>query len=181
MRRLPPNLVTLLCVLLCVVVSGLGVRGAWHRAAIRYEGPTACWCVWSGGGSTGSWGAWGEGLRDVPPGSGRAGWRRNQPTPPDWMTWLDDSHWHPAFTFAGFFVGVGRSTPHVKLDGRWTIQLPLWFPIVLTAALPAARLVGLARARRARRAGLCPRCGYDLRATPGRCPECGTPAAGKEA
>ena len=46
------------------------------------------------------------------------------------------------------------------------------------AALPfataaAAGVLRWDRRRRRRRAGQCPRCGYDVRATPQRCPECG--------
>ncbi len=49
-----------------------------------------------------------------------------------------------------------------------------WFVI---GAIPAVGVLivcrrGLVR-RRLRRAGCCSNCGYDLRATPGRCPECG--------
>jgi hypothetical protein len=49
----------------------------------------------------------------------------------------------------------------------WALALPL-------AAWPAAWWL---LARRRARAGLCPRCGYDLRATPDRCPECGATSA----
>ena len=49
-----------------------------------------------------------------------------------------------------------------------------WWLALLTAALPTWRL--FAR-RRHRRAGVCRRCGYDMRATPELCPECGTTAA----
>jgi hypothetical protein len=53
----------------------------------------------------------------------------------------------------------------------------LWLIAALCAALPVARFAtSICRpvARRHRRQrGLCPACGYDLRATPVRCPECG--------
>jgi hypothetical protein len=51
------------------------------------------------------------------------------------------------------------------------VLIPLWLPAALFAVLPAARLYRRIRPRYA--GGLCPTCGYDLRASEGRCPECG--------
>ena len=65
----------------------------------------------------------------------------------------------------------------------WTVGFPLPVPLAVTSYLSLHGLAhGVARSRRGarQRLGLCRSCGYDLRATPGRCPECGTAAAGKE-
>jgi hypothetical protein len=57
-------------------------------------------------------------------------------------------------------------------------QVPVWHFIVVFAVLPACwlavHLSDRRRDRRYRRAGLCRSCGYNLRATAGQCPECGS-------
>jgi hypothetical protein len=58
----------------------------------------------------------------------------------------------------------------------WNLVVPHWLVAATAAVPPLIWLLLLRRIRRARklaRRGLCPKCGYDLRATPDRCPECG--------
>jgi hypothetical protein len=56
------------------------------------------------------------------------------------------------------------------------VSAPCWLLVLVAGAWPAARALPRIRRRRRRRLGLCPACGYNLRATPDRCPECGVPA-----
>lgn len=57
------------------------------------------------------------------------------------------------------------------------LAMPYWFPGCTFAILPIGWLLIRIKRRRRRLAGICISCGYDLRATPNRCPECGSISA----
>ena len=55
-------------------------------------------------------------------------------------------------------------------------SVPVWPAAAATGCLLLATITPDLVGRRQRRDGRCRRCGYDLRASPGRCPECGAAA-----
>jgi hypothetical protein len=94
-----------------------------------------------------------------------------------WDTsWANPTHRLPL----GFAYGINppndpTAAPYFHIVGPW------YWPVIFTAVLPLIWLAMFVRDRRKRRREqqlhLCPKCGYDLRATPTGCPECGTSVA----
>src|SRR5215208_7193534 len=81
-------------------------------------------------------------------------------------------HWR----FAGFEKGYGESRRATYTIWEHVFVVPYWFLALLFSVTPSLWLRAARHRRAARRWGrdvLCAHCGYDLRATPGRCPECG--------
>jgi hypothetical protein len=60
------------------------------------------------------------------------------------------------------------------LDDAHVWSVPAWLAVAVSAILPAVRMRAWKLRRRLKTMGRCVVCGYDLRATPLRCPECGT-------
>ena len=93
--------------------------------------------------------------------------------------WSTTAQWR----FAGFGLVTNKGTiaaPRKSArPGAWqntVVLVPHWAFLVLFAIPVGLRIRPEMRAWRSARGQLCPTCGYDLRATPERCPECGTAA-----
>jgi hypothetical protein len=111
------------------------------------------------------------------PRSGR--WLRSTEQPRSWSPWPVDRH-VLGFEYTSFDVIDGDD--RTRIFAVFAFVLPFWSVVTLFATAPAMRFVSIVRARRRRHrrfAGLCQHCGYDLRASPGRCPECGALAEQK--
>ena len=114
---------------------------------------------------------------------------RGPPPPPKPWQWRDDEYYdtmsdffdgrQPTWSWLGvaYFTppdssGTYRSTRPRSYQRTITrVRVSLGVPLLAATVLPALWLTR--RYLRRRPSGLCPKCGYDLRATPNRCPECG--------
>jgi hypothetical protein len=91
-------------------------------------------------------------------------------------------HWTLGYlrstSFSLSFSSTPIVTPIVGVDEMGTgWMFPAWFVVLLTALLPGYRILLAGRRTKAQKRmslNQCVHCGYDLRATPDRCPECGT-------
>jgi hypothetical protein len=95
------------------------------------------------------------------------------------------SPWQLRTTEFGVWRGAVRWSRVTYYVGAWEVSgrpekelaIDCWIVVLAAALLPIARSGPAVRAwvlrRRNAQRGLCPACGYDLRATPDRCPECG--------
>ena len=105
---------------------------------------------------------------------GLRGWtlsiERYDPAQPQWIDQPAVTRWHAA----GFKASQSFSRSGDGSLMEWAaVAIPYW--AIAVAALPLPLLVlgpGVMRRRR-KKAGRCEGCGYDLRATLSRCPECG--------
>jgi hypothetical protein len=148
-------------------------KGSWKDTSIKPIRTTEDYGKWPGASSTSptrpwSWtekpyararlraDAWGPDLHRALPG----------------ITMIDVARQRTFDNFDGSML-----TYHLTGRRAW---IPYWLVVAITGLLPAWRT--FARHRRSRRSllNLCPACGYDLRATPNRCPECGAVPTARE-
>jgi len=95
----------------------------------------------------------------------------------DYDVGFDAQHHPHHYAALGAQLVIASSHDYPGSRAYLFAKIPLW--LLLLLALPAPALVArraLVSRRRAAR-GLCLACGYDLRGSISRCPECGTPMA----
>lgn len=180
------NFFTLLSLLLFVIFSGL-----WLRSMTRFEQLSFWYARWPQGNEARTMHlsvAWYSTTLRVNvihehfpqvyflgwPAGRMDGFRDSRPAGLRWVFMGEPETWAlngypPGFAFRYGLYGQRPNPP----GEQWVLQVRAWLPPLLSALLPGVWVYRRYKSRKDKRAGLCPVCGYDLRATPTRCPECG--------
>jgi hypothetical protein len=175
-RRILFNTLTAISLILALATAGLWVRSyyvadllVWYRRdgdfAVHHRIGFGC------GGVTIAWVTGGK--YDA-----STGWPPFEYSPLDALR-TDDSEWDwsrearkrlSAFTWerTNFWT-----SPEMIPGANYLFQFPAWAPMLVLIVLPTLHLAVLIRGKRRTKSGLCPACGYDIRANPQRCSECG--------
>lgn len=170
MKRRLFNLAAAVSLGVSVAAVVFAVRGIWSSDWVGYGGESRSWMVASIG-SSGLYTFWWDASVTA------EGWyagseQRVRPyfeaPPVDVMNWLGLS-FELGRTSRGKTSLFGGNRSYVALI------VPHWMLAIAASVLPGVWMFKRMRARR-RIAGRCSNCGYDLRATPERCPECGVAA-----
>ena len=170
MRRGVFTLASALSLLLCVAAAVLWVRSGRTLDMVGYH-----WWRYTGheygfGFTSGRGGLqieWSHYRQSVPPERDRRWTHFVRLNPAYAGTLPGRSPWHHPFSFDRYGSSTGA-------DQVSELVLPIWTFLFGFAILPTLWLFALLRTRRRAQSFHCSKCGYDLRATPDRCPECGT-------
>jgi hypothetical protein len=164
-----------LSLVICVATAVLWVRSYWFDDEVHMYGPNDGYgCSSWGGNLMFIWGPTYHGFKAIP-----------YPAKMEWeyLTAKTTSLGASSITvakyrrLASFGFAYDPNQP-VQGNGRiyysgYRLFLPHWLFCLLFLAAPAAWYWQRIRDRRLAAEGRCLTCGYDLRATPDRCPECG--------
>ena len=168
------NIAAVLSLILCVASAAFWVRSYWSIDQIIYQPSRDSYDAYVDRGACS--------LRWIEHnGYAERRWRfyRDSPPPPAYPKMAHPPPESTERRLGGFWYEYGSI-----MRGPWktgalsyrAVVLPCWALTVLFLLLPTCALLHRLRARRTLRrtaGGLCPTCGYDMRATPERCPECG--------